>query len=428
MLRPPSPRSRPPTFPQEVLASIFGSVSHLTSGQLFGGSAPGSSWSTTEAATNASLVCREWRFEAQRALFHSVVLATSEAANAFINTVAMNPHLGNAVRDLVIACDEDDLLDEEGQLETSEKMVEAVAACPRLVRLHIQPLHHAVRESLFNVLRRTSLIVVVWAPPTSAAGDRLRWSEALLLPTDNFVLPTLWYLEVQTRERGQANNVTSPTHRIIPATGDLSSQLSANPFACPAPNMTTVKLHIDLDASTLQRLLLRCPNLQVLEIYLERRYNFSENVLVATGLESIGTSLLTLCWHSNPTLEDSPQPVAPIFDAQLLSHFTSLHTLSVTSTEIDRNVLRFIPKTLTSLEFHSFEEPGVAGFKHLLLAALFDSTNDMGALRELVVHDEVTWWGDANLEILDNACAERHIDFVFVEDKEPEEEDEVRHT
>lgn len=258
MSLPPADRSANAlTFPAEVLSRVFTAATLAAPGQTFGGSAPGSSFTTNECVAPLALVCRAWYWEAQRELYRAPVLTTSESAGAFAATLQARPEFASFTRDLVIGLSGDE--DDDDPRETSRKMVQAVDACTLLSRLHILPLHFDVRDDLFAALCDKPLTVVVWAPsPPSTLS--LQWGESLLQPTDQFVHPSLWYLEVHSRVRLQVEGTAG--FQLRP--GHLHSHLQSLPR--DAPTLTHLRLHFDLDAAALHRLLARCPSLEAIDI------------------------------------------------------------------------------------------------------------------------------------------------------------------
>ncbi|KAL8278010.1 hypothetical protein RQP46_009642 [Phenoliferia psychrophenolica] len=392
--------------------------------EAFGGTSIGSSWTSTEAAAPLALVCRSWRYEAQRELFSSVVLTTARAAEAFSATLAARQEAQRWTRNLVIGISDDE--EEEGDhVEASTKMVRAVAACSNLRRLHVLPLHARSRTALFDALRANiRLQVVVWAAPISPLGVRLSWGEALLLPTDDFITgDSIWYLEIHARPLLKSEAVLPPS--AMPLKTISSSNLDY-PLANSAPTMTFLKLHYDVEAQALHRLLSRCPNLLHLDIYLEIAYNDAGIAIVADAVATL-RSLKSVSWVTNVGLDDhSPLVGRQLFDARVLRSLTSLQVLSATSTDVCATVLRNVPPALEDLELHLFDgELGVASFAPSFLDALADPRVDLCALRRVIVHDNLRGWEEESLETLLKVSSERQVAFLFIE--ETDEDDEVRH-
>lgn len=417
-----------PALPHEVLSRCFKLVT--ADGQTFGGSASGSSesdvqWSTSEAAVPLALVCRAYYWPAQQELYRSVILTSSSAAKAFSESLAARPAFKSFTQNLVVGISGDDDVegDDGADLETSHRMVKAIEMCSQLHRLHVLPLHAIVKDSLASVLRDKALWVAVWAAPTSAAGVRLRWGEALLLPTE-LVLPSLWYLEVHARPRPQIVAASSPALRTT-APRNIPTPPFATPLAHIAPLMKIVKLHFDIDADALHRLLSRCPALSTLDIYLERVYSPPELALVTAALEKMGPAIKFIYWITNAGLDEA-SPSLPLFNAKVLGALSNLQTLVATATDVHPEVLRHLPATLELLELLSFEEPGVYGVAPHLLDALADEQVELGALQRLIVHDVLSWWEEEQLEIMAQACSDRRVEFIFVDDESEKLEDEVR--
>lgn len=249
--------SRPLAFPHEIVGRIVHFATLATPGQAFGGLAPGAEWTSSEAAASLALVGRGWYWEAQRALYRAPVLTTADTARAFGATLDARPVFATFPRDVVIGLSSDE--DDEDPLATSRAMVRAVARCTLVSRVHLLPLHRAVREELFAALSDKPLAVAVWAP-SPPASLFLQWGEALLEPTDAFAHPNLWYLEVHSRTRLHVAGTVGLQLRPSLVPSHISS--------CPSvtPRLTHLRLHFDLDATALLRLLTRCPNLQALDI------------------------------------------------------------------------------------------------------------------------------------------------------------------
>lgn len=158
--------------------------------------------------------------------------------------------------------------------------------------------------------------------------------------------------------------------------------------------------------------------LMIFSADLERRYTPTDTRALAVALGRIGPALKYMTWVTNPTLEDVQHPPTPLFDYHLLGKLSSLRSLSATCTDVDPALFRLLPAALVHLELHSFEEPGVYGISDRILVALRDPFINFGELKMLVVHDELEWWGQDNIDTLERACRLRDIAFEFIEDEE----------
>lgn len=104
-------------------------------------------WDSNEVVRPMALVSRSWEFAARQILYGSVAIFGDEAASLFLRTVRAKPELGRTVRSLVIGVieEEESMLMEVGQRETSTLLLQVVNACPRVQRLQVRP--HDVRPT-----------------------------------------------------------------------------------------------------------------------------------------------------------------------------------------------------------------------------------------------------------------------------------------
>lgn len=105
---------------------------------------------------------------------------------------------------------------------------------------------------------------------------------------------------------------------------------------------------------------------------------------------------------------------APLL-ASLLLDFGQLRQLTVSAAELPAPAHLFasLSPRLFHLEIHSFNNAGDYGQPQVLIAAISDPMNDLGALRSLHVHNAPASWTARHVRTLAQRCAERDIVFSF---------------
>lgn len=297
-----------------------------------------------------------------------------------------------------------------GLLHDSLDLVRCLEACENVKDVQIRPLHHEVHPMLTSVLERKERLSVLVVGPRTAPWHQQRWSASRVLQA----LPKLKTLELEAE---------------MTPIGDEEMEENHTPSTLGSLSLVQLRLDIYVCDEELWTVLAACPQLEVLEIYLERGLRIERCVEVderfctasspplisqdrasPDGLRLVAGApstpqqvrldtrafkryLIELKRLSySPTslaLDVATVPSPRLFDA-LVPQLTSLVTFNVTATELSPSSIPYLPSTLTSLDLHSFNSHGSLGLAHGLLEALLLRSSSVGEseLRTITVHDE----------------------------------------
>ncbi|GAA5833827.1 hypothetical protein JCM11251_005978 [Rhodosporidiobolus azoricus] len=419
---PPSPNSLSParsppsasSLPVDVLAIIFAHAVNIPLGVTpHGGYLD--SWQTNETLSGLALVCRGWVEAATNILYRSVFLSSRQSTDLFLRTLADSPFLPGKVIFLVLGFSGNEASPPFPETaQDSLVLLEALRRCAgNVTHLHLHRLHLQTQPQLLETLSRTSSLETLICSPdftNSERDDQMSGSLASNSTT-----------EATSIRNGRPPNAGAVRFRLPSSLRclelDFESTWNADllPFHEALSNSRRLKrlrLRCDTaEAALLREMLEQCASLEVCELYFEQ---LLPRTGTAAALRPSARSMKHMLFITNPTIDKLVHvdlTATPIFD-QLLPAYTSLETLSVSSTEVSSSVMRLVPSSLQALEIQAFNHQSTFVYTPQLAADLRNPTLATG-LKSLRIHDAAEAWEEADIAVLRRACAERGIDFHF---------------
>ncbi|BGP14718.1 hypothetical protein JCM10213v2_002669 [Rhodosporidiobolus nylandii] len=352
-------------------------------------------WQSYERAAPFALVCKAWRGPAQSLLFSSVALIGKRQATLFLRTAndPTSAALPKNTAALVLGVDRPAESSRDGtlgQVEASEALVSALAACPAAVHVHVRPLASSVRSTLhaavFNPERRLRTFVL-----SPRVLNSLPWSGKLWSAEDVTVAQALTSLE----------NLEIATF-VLPVKRYLTPSF-------PTLALRRLKIHHDQEQEILSEVLRKSPRLEFVDFYFEQVMNVDA---MAEALRVAAPSLREMRYIANPTHSELPsfsssaaEASPPLFDT-ILPLATSLISLRISATDLSPSALLALPPALQKLHIRSLNVHAQFTCAALLEVLRRDDLRFPSSFRELTVVDSPEFW-DADPEMHGDRGGER---------------------
>lgn len=198
-------------------------------------------------------------------MYRSVCLHGGDEARLFAQTLRIRPSRAPLVHYLVLSVgpDREELDDATGLAEDSQDLVRVLALLPNVRHLHLRPLHHSIRRTLFTALTSKNLLTLICAPRLYL--NEGGWAAGLYEAYDvEMFRSTLETIELDYVVPEQ------------PSSASLGYLPAPSQFIMSTLALRQIRLHVDSSDRVLWSVLSNAPHLTVCDIYVEHTLSRSE--------------------------------------------------------------------------------------------------------------------------------------------------------